>query len=85
MKNGILNFFLFKLVPLANSPQSSRERIQILARSVAERYKTRGHNGSRSRSSTFYLLIDLMYFFDLYHEQQFDTALDVSIFILYFN
>ncbi|XP_002164359.1 nuclear pore complex protein Nup93 [Hydra vulgaris] len=72
----LLTTLLSQLVPLANSPQSSRERIQILARSVAERYKTHGHNGSRTRSSTFYLLIDLMYFFDLYHEQQFDTALD---------
>ena len=76
----------FQFLSLANSPQSSRERIQTVARSIAERYKTRGHNGTRTRSSTFYLLIDLMYFFDLYHQKQNDNALDVSaVDILYNN
>lgn len=74
---GLLSNLLCQLVSLANSPQSSRERIQTLSRSIAERYKTRGHNGSRMRSSTFYLLLDLMYYFDLYHEQQYDSSLDV--------
>lgn len=73
----LLSNMLCQLVSLANSPQSSRERIQALSRSVAERYKTCGHNGSRINSSTFYLLIDLMYFFDLYHDHQFDASLDV--------
>jgi len=73
----ILNNLLVQMVSLASSPQSSRERLQNLARTVAERYKTRGHNGTRTRSSTFYLLIDVMYFFDLYHENQHETALDV--------
>ena len=49
-----------------------------MARAIAERYKTRGHDGSRTRSSTFYLLVDLMFFFDLYHQKQNEEALDVS-------
>lgn len=73
----LLSNMLCQLVALANSPQSSRERIQTLSRTIAERYKTSGHNGTRVKSSTFYLLIDLMYFFDLYHGHQFDAALDV--------
>lgn len=73
----LVSNMICQLVSLANSPQSSRERIQTLARSVAERYKVHGHNGTRIKSATFYLLIDLMYFFDLYHDHQFDAALDV--------
>jgi len=73
----LLSNMLCQLVALANSPQSSRERIQTLSRTIAERYKSSGHNGTRVKSSTFYLLIDLMYFFDLYHGHQFDAALDV--------
>ena len=73
----LLSNMLCQFVSLANSPQSSRERIQTLSRGIAERYRTCGHNGTRVRSSTFYLLIDLMYFFDLFHGHQFDAALEV--------
>ena len=62
---------------MANSPKSSRERIQTVARSIAERYKTRGHDGSRTKSATFYLLVDLMFFFDLFHQKQNEEALNV--------
>lgn len=49
------------------------------------RYRTLGHTASQSRISTFFLLLDLMQFFDLYHAGQLDTALDVSsIRILFF-
>ena len=48
-----------------------------MARSIAERYKTRGHDGSRTKSATFYLLVDLMFFFDLFHQKQNEEALDV--------
>lgn len=43
------------------------------------RYRTLGHTASQSRISTFYLLLDLMQFFDLFHAGQFDTAFDVSV------
>ena len=43
------------------------------------RYGTLGHNASQSRISTFYLLLDLMQFFDVYHAGQLDAALDVSL------
>lgn len=36
-------------------------------------------NASKELKSTFYLLIDLMTFFDYYHNQQFNEGLDVSI------
>ena len=43
------------------------------------RYRTLGHTASQSRISTFFLLLDLMQFFDLYHAGQLHTALDVSL------
>ena len=43
------------------------------------RYRTLGHTASQSRISTFYLLLDLMQFFDLFHAGQLDTAFDVSV------
>lgn len=73
----LLGNLLCQHVSLPNSPQSSRERLQNLSRALAERYKSHGHSGSRERSATFYLLIDLMYFFDMHHEKQYDGALDV--------
>jgi len=42
------------------------------------RYRLLCHNASQSRIGTFFLLLDLMQFFDLYHANQLDTALDVS-------
>ena len=42
------------------------------------RYRALGHTASQSRISTFFLLLDLMHFFDLYHAGQLDFALDVS-------
>jgi nuclear pore complex protein Nup93 len=37
-----------------------------------------GQNVSASNASKFYLLLDLMTFFDLYHTGSVDQALDVS-------
>lgn len=50
----------------------------ILCSIFAYRYRTSGHSASQSRIGTFFLLLDLMQFFDLYHAGQHDTALDVS-------
>eukprot|EP00794_Sanderia_malayensis_P018802 gene18802-20696_t len=73
----ILNRRLSQVVSLSCGPNSARERLACVARTIAERYKTYGHNGSKTKSSTFYLLLDLMYFFDLYHSSQHKQALDV--------
>ena len=43
------------------------------------RYKTQGNNASRIRSNTFYLLCDLIQFFDLYHLNQMDDAFEVNL------
>ncbi|XP_020602897.1 nuclear pore complex protein Nup93-like [Orbicella faveolata] len=73
----ILNKLLSQVVSTSSGLQSPRDRLQTLAVDLAQRYRTLGHTASQSRTSTFFLLLDLMQFFDLYHAGQLDTALDV--------
>lgn len=42
------------------------------------RYRSQGVAGDKSADSTFYLLLDLMTFFDEYHAGHVDRAYDVS-------
>lgn len=42
------------------------------------RYRSQGVAGDKSVDSTFYLLLDLMTFFDEYHAGHVDRAYDVS-------
>ena len=49
------------------------------------RYKSRGCKASKAKSGTFYVLLDLMYFFDLYHSEQYDLALEVRFFIFLYD
>lgn len=42
------------------------------------RYRSQGVAGEKSVDSTFYLLLDLMTFFDEYHAGHVDRAYDVS-------
>jgi len=73
----LLNKLLSQVVSASSGLQSPRDRLQNMAVDLAQRYRTLGHTASQSRISTFYLLLDLMQFFDLYHAGQLDTALDV--------
>lgn len=73
----ILNKLLSQVISTSSGLQSPRDRLQAMAFDLAQRYRTLGHTASQSRISTFYLLLDLMQFFDLYHAGQLDTALDV--------
>ncbi len=71
-----------QLSHVASSPglhQSDRERIHTLAIGIADCYKSTGHTGSRLLAQTFYLLLDIMQFFDYYHAKKIDVALDVSV------
>ncbi|CAH3176978.1 unnamed protein product [Porites lobata] len=73
----ILNKLLSQVVASPSGLQSPRDRLQTMAFDLAQRYRTLGHTASQSRISTFYLLLDLMQFFDLFHAGQLDTAFDV--------
>ena len=43
---------------------------------VAKRYKSLGVSGGREATATFFLLLDLATFFDLFHAGKHDQALD---------
>ncbi|KAJ8303074.1 hypothetical protein KUTeg_019470 [Tegillarca granosa] len=74
----LLNRLLSQVVSHpGSSPQSSRDRLRNLAVGVAERYRVQGHEGNRSNTSTFFLLLDLLVFFDYYHEGNLDDAINV--------
>lgn len=49
------------------------------------RYRERNNEGSRSNTSTFYLLLDLLTFFDSYHEGNVDEAFEVHRIFLVYN
>lgn len=72
----ILNKLLSQVVPARSSQGSTRQRLESLAFSIAERYRNQGHNASRETTGTFYLLLDLMTFFNLFHNNQYSEALD---------
>ncbi|XP_041455618.1 nuclear pore complex protein Nup93-like [Lytechinus variegatus] len=71
----LMNRLLSPTIASSNSPQSNRERLQALALSIAERYQSKGLTGSPANTKSFYLLLDLMTFFDAYHNRDLDRAL----------
>ena len=48
-------------------PESRRDRIQRAAVEVARRYRVLGHDAPREGAAAFYLMLDLITFFDLCH------------------
>ncbi|PIO33620.1 hypothetical protein AB205_0131730 [Aquarana catesbeiana] len=74
----LTNKLLSPVVAQIGTPQSNRERLKNMAFSIAERYRSQGTSAEKSISATFYLLLDLMTFFDSYHAGHIDVAFDVS-------
>ncbi|XP_033102112.1 nuclear pore complex protein Nup93-like [Anneissia japonica] len=67
------------LSPLVSSPpttHSNRDRLHNLAISIAKRYTKQCLSGTRGTTDTFYLLLDLFTFFDIYYAKDIDRALD---------
>ena len=75
---GLLNQLLSSVASAPPSPQSQRARLQQLAVGVAERYKGCGHSAPPPLAHTFFLLLDIMTFFDHYHSKRPDRALEVG-------
>lgn len=75
---ALLNHLLSSVASAPTSPQSQRARLQQLAVVVAERYKGCGHSAPPPLAHTFFLLLDIMTFFDHYHSKRPDQALEVS-------
>ncbi|CAF0727490.1 unnamed protein product [Brachionus calyciflorus] len=61
-----------------NVPNSNRDRLKNMVMGIAMRYKTETAMTSKaipkSIITTFYLLVDLMTFFDLYHAENWETS-----------
>lgn len=66
------------VVTEVNTPNSTRDRLKQMVFSIAMRYKAEINTSlkpvKKSTVSTFYLLIDLMTFFDLYHSENWEFA-----------
>ncbi|XP_029464579.1 nuclear pore complex protein Nup93 [Rhinatrema bivittatum] len=73
----LMNKLLSPVVSQISSPQSNKERLKNMALSIAERYRAQGISAEKSINSTFYLLLDLITFFDEYHAGQVDRAFDI--------
>ena len=74
----LLNQQLSQVASSPSQPHSDRERLKTLSITIAERYKTQGEGIGRQLSQTFFLLLDIMQFFDHYHNKRIDIAIDVS-------
>lgn len=73
----VINKLLSNVASAPTTPQSDRDRLQTLALSIAERYKSHGHSAPRQLSHTFFLLLDVMQFFNHYHGKRVELAFDV--------
>ncbi|XP_005108355.1 nuclear pore complex protein Nup93 [Aplysia californica] len=74
---SLMNKLLSQVVAIAPSPQSPRDRLATLAVSMAERYQSMGHEGTQVTTRTFFLLLDLVTFFDFCHSGTVNKALEV--------
>lgn len=75
----LLNKMLSPLVPERKVVDSKRTRLETLALKLAQRYCSQENNASPEVSQTFYLLLDLMTFFDYFHSQQYNDAFDTIV------
>ena len=74
----LCNKLVSQIVTDVNTPNSNRDRLKSMVFSIAMRYKTEASTSlkaiQKSTMSTFYLLTDLMTFFDLFHSESWDVA-----------
>uniref|UniRef100_A0A3Q3VPM4 Nuclear pore complex protein Nup93 n=1 Tax=Mola mola TaxID=94237 RepID=A0A3Q3VPM4_MOLML len=73
----LMNRLLSPVIAQVSAPQSNKERLKNTAVAIAERYRSLSIAAEKSTDSTFYLLLDLMTFFDEYHAGHVDRAYDV--------
>lgn len=74
----LCNKLISQVVTEVNVANSNRDRLKSLATSIAVRYKVETNMSSiaipKSVITTFYLLTDLMTFFDLFHAENWDMS-----------
>lgn len=71
----LLNKLLAQVISQPSVLESRRDRLQRKAVEIAKRYRSLGSSASRESTSSFYLLLDLMTFFDFYHAKKLEDAL----------
>lgn len=72
----ILTKLLSEVLPGRKSERSERDKLENLALKIANRYCEPEIEAPRDIAGTFYLLLDLMTFFNYYHSNQYNEALD---------
>lgn len=72
----ILTKLLSEVLPGRKSDKSERDKLENIALKIANRYCEPEVNAPREIAGTFYLLLDLMTFFNYYHSNQYNEALD---------
>ena len=75
----LLNQLLSSVASSPPSSQSLRDRLHVLAVALADRYKGCGHSAPHSLAHTFFLILDIMTFFDHYHNKREEQALEVYL------
>ncbi|XP_076809690.1 nuclear pore complex protein Nup93-like [Clavelina lepadiformis] len=73
----LLNRLLSMVISSSDDSHPDRSRLKHLSLSIAERYRNHSVETSQLLRSTFHLLLDLVSFFDLYHANRVEQALDV--------
>jgi len=68
---------LAQVAPEPNVIESRRDRLQRQAVEIARRYRLFGTNASKEAAAGFFLLLDIMTFFDAFHSRLNDVAMDV--------
>lgn len=74
---AVMNKLLSQDVSHLSQPQSRRDRLRTKAFEIGLRYKTHGHTATKETAGTFFILLDLINFFDQYHLNNYQEALDI--------
>jgi Nup93/Nic96. len=75
---ALMTSMMSQVVHQVNRPGSLRSRLQELADIITSQYRGQQINSSPDTASIFFLLRDLLVFFDQYHAQEYHQALEVS-------
>uniref|UniRef100_S4RD63 Nuclear pore complex protein Nup93 n=1 Tax=Petromyzon marinus TaxID=7757 RepID=S4RD63_PETMA len=76
-KQMYIGFIIAPVVSTQGALHSNRDRLKTMALGIAERYRTLHISTDKRIGATFYLLLDLMTFFEEYHAGQVDRAMNV--------
>lgn len=75
-----MNILLTQVLTQVSKPGSLRSRMQTLAHNISTRYMGRESSCTAETASVFFILRDLMTFFDQYHAGHYTEALNVRVF-----